>query len=69
MFQLTDLSEPMQSKIIVEDTGCWQWQGAVQSSGYGSVANGQGGSMLAHRRAFQELMGEISVGMTIDQLV
>lgn len=68
MFPVTDLSSPMQSKVIVLDSGCWQWQGAIQSSGYGSVSNGNGGSMLAHRRAYEELVAEIKPGLTIDHL-
>jgi hypothetical protein len=34
-------------------TGCWEWQGALQSRGYGCFAwGGKGKSMLAHRWAW-----------------
>lgn len=47
---------------------CWNWTGAIQSSGYGSVTNGKGSSMLAHRRAYEALVGPIPDGLTIDHL-
>lgn len=61
------LSPNMLSKI--EFTGsCWTWTGAVQSRGYGSIANGRGGTTQAHRRAYMELVGPIPAGLTIDHL-
>ena len=49
-------------------TPCIAWTGAVQSGGYGSVTNGRGGTMLAHRRAWEAAHGPIPAGMTIDHL-
>ena len=49
-------------------TPCIEWMGAVQSSGYGSVTNGRGGTMLAHRRAWEAARGPIPPGLTIDHL-
>ena len=51
-----------------QDGECLIWQGAVQSSGYGSVGNGLGGTALAHRVVFTEMVGPIEEGMTIDHL-
>lgn len=48
--------------------GCILWTGAVQSSGYGSVTNGRGGTMLVHRREWENVNGAIPEGMTIDHL-
>ena len=52
----------------VPSTPCTLWEGAVQSSGYGSVTNGRGGSMLAHRKAWEAAHGPIPEGMTVDHL-
>lgn len=48
--------------------GCILWTGAVQSSGYGSVTNKRGGTMLVHRREWENANGAIPEGMTIDHL-
>lgn len=64
---LRDLPANMLSKIDFTDS-CWNWTGAVQSRGYGSVTNGKGGTMQAHRRAYMELVGPIPTGLTIDHL-
>lgn len=47
---------------------CILWTGAVQSSGYGSVTDGQGGTMLAHRKAWSEKHGTIPGELTVDHL-
>lgn len=53
----------------VREGDCHVWQGAVQSSGYGSVASGvKGKTVLAHRAIFLELVGPIEDGLTVDHL-
>jgi hypothetical protein len=47
---------------------CLIWQGAVQSRGYGSVTNGMGGTALVHRLAYEQAVGPIPFGLTIDHL-
>lgn len=47
---------------------CILWSGAVQSRGYGSVTDGNGSSMLAHRRAWEAVNGPIPGDLTIDHL-
>ena len=47
---------------------CILWEGAIQSSGYGSVTNHAGGSVLIHRKVWEEARGPIPEGMTIDHL-
>lgn len=50
---------------------CWLWTGAVQPQGYGSWAVNRGGerlAFLAHRLSYEELVGPIPNGLTIDHL-
>lgn len=48
-------------------TGCWEWIGAKQKCGYGTVGlNGK--ILLAHRVSWTEHRGEIPEGMEIDHL-
>lgn len=58
------------AKIRVDEgTGCWIFTGAVQSSGYGSIGDGNGSSKLAHRAAYELLIDRIPAGMTIDHCI
>jgi hypothetical protein len=50
------------------DGDCRVWEGAVQSSGYGSLTDGHGGTALAHRVIYEATVGPISDAMTIDHL-
>ncbi len=58
--------------VVDSETGCWVWQGAKSSQGYGSVrerANGGTGQTLkAHRVFYEEHVGPIPVGLHIDHL-
>lgn len=52
----------------VADGTCTTWTGARQSSGYGSVTDGRGGTQLVHRIVAAEHFGGIPDGMTVDHL-
>jgi len=52
----------------VREGDCQIWQGAVQSSGYGSVGVGNHKTQLAHRVIFTEMVGPIEEGLTVDHL-
>lgn len=45
------------------DEVCWEWLGAVQSAGYGFITG-----RLAHRLAYEEMVGPIPEGLVIDHL-
>ncbi len=45
---------------------CWLWCGAVQNKGYGCFARGR--QRLAHRFAYENMVGIIPEGLTIDHL-
>lgn len=55
-----------ESKVERTDT-CWLWMGATNSKGYGCWSV-DGVSQLAHRVAYQTLVGPIPEGLTIDHL-
>ena len=56
------------AKIQRAESGCWIWQGALVR-GYGSFQTGAaGGSVLAHRYAYELLVEPIPLGLTIDHL-
>ena len=44
---------------------CWEWQGAIQSKGYGSVGISKGKTALTHRVAFEITYGEIPDGLMV----
>lgn len=53
------------NRYIVDDIGCWIWQGAVNNKGYG-VVYGNGKMLKAHRAMYTLYKGEIAEGMVID---
>lgn len=64
---MTTAEQVLARTIRVGD--CMIWQGAVQSSGYGSVFAGNGRrTLLAHRLVFTEMVGPIEDGLTVDHL-
>ena len=59
----------LHQKIIVDDAGCWIWQGAKDQNGYGTVAIlGSRKIMRAHRMTYELLIGAIPEGLEIDHL-
>lgn len=53
--------------VAESDTGCWEWQGPVQPAGYGKFTV-KHRTMLAHRWAYEHMVGEIPDGLQIDHL-
>lgn len=49
------------------DTGCWEWTGTILDSGYGQYwSDGRG--VYAHRYVYEQLVGPIPDGLTLDHL-
>lgn len=56
---------------VVEDGECWRWIGAIQPNGYGRLGTTRGGvtkNYYAHRWAYEFMVAEIPVGLTLDHL-
>lgn len=51
-------------KKVKKSKGCWNWQGALQSKGYGSFSV-EGKTYLAHRIAYELTFGEIHPQMFV----
>ena len=63
------LWERVLARVEHSPAGCWVWQGAVTSRGYGCICSGKKGkSELTHRIAIIVRDGSIPQGMTIDHL-
>lgn len=70
----TDLPPRIASKIKVNpESGCWEWQGAKHSCGYGRITTGGSRSPnmkvhYPHRIAYESVKGPIPQGLQIDHL-
>ena len=47
---------------------CDEWDGPLDRDGYGKWGNGRAGSQQAHRRVWEEDVGEIPEGLTLDHV-
>lgn len=61
------LAERFWSKAKADGTGCWVWQGSLQSKGYGSLYVA-GKTRSAHRLAYELVKGPIPDGLELDHL-
>ncbi len=54
-------------KVRIRD-GCWEWIGSKDKLGYGRINSGghTGVPMLAHRVAYEDLVGPIGAGLELD---
>lgn len=57
----------MLDKVLLDDNGCWLWTASKDRGGYGRVRIA-GRLLKAHRAAYEQLIGPIPEGMTIDHL-
>lgn len=54
-------------RVIHGDNGCWEWRGHKTSSGYGRLTV-EGVETMAHRLAYEKMVGPIPSGLQIDHL-
>lgn len=50
------------------DGDCWHFTGHVAKHGYGYFALGNAGNMLAHRYAYELVVGPVPAGLDLDHL-
>lgn len=67
------IKERILTRIVVDDNGCWVWQGPKNGKGYGhtfigSRVDGTRRNATIHRLAYEEWIGPIPEGLTIDHL-
>ena len=63
----SDPRERLMLFVRKDESGCWHWQGARKSTGYGQTSlNGVG--MNAHRAMYLAIHGPVAQGMDIDHL-
>ena len=51
------------TRVQKNDNGCWDWIGPLDANGYG-----RHGRVLAHRRAYEEMRGQIASDRELDHL-
>ncbi len=54
------------SQVLINPDACWEWQGGI-SNGYGSFFLFPK-KVKAHRYSYEQLVGEIPIGLEIDHL-
>lgn len=65
------LADRLASRLLKQpesEGGCWEWQGAKNSGGYGKIGiagKGQGITDYTHRTAFRLVHGDIPEGMEV----
>lgn len=61
------VSERLFARRFITNTGCWLWTGRLTRKGYGQISVGNGMKQV-HRVAYQEFVGPIPDGLTLDHL-
>lgn len=60
------LLDRLKARLVETDTGCWEYTGALDSWGYGSIGTGgRGNSGKAHRVSWELHRGPIPAGMIV----
>jgi hypothetical protein len=62
------LPERFWSKVRVSQCGCWLWTAYVTPSGYGRYQLRKSVPRIAHRVAFEALIGPVPAGLDLDHL-
>lgn len=63
----TPTLEGLRQRCHVSDLGCWEWQGKVETSGYGRMQL-NGNNIAVHRLTYELSKGPIPEGLQIDHL-
>ncbi|GAA2071951.1 HNH endonuclease signature motif containing protein [Williamsia deligens] len=65
--RLRTAAERFATKYVVTPVGCWEWRGALFSTGYGAFVHDRK-TVKAHRFAYEQAVGPIAEGLVIDHL-
>lgn len=61
---MVNIADRLWSRVVVTDSGCWEWQGARCNTGYGKVmVNGR--VVTTHRVAWSLINGNIPAGLYV----
>jgi hypothetical protein len=66
--------KPIKDRILASvavdgESGCWLWQGALRPDGYVQMRAGSPSRLVyAHRASYEEFVGPIPEGLTLDHL-
>lgn len=55
--------EVIKSLVVIDENGCWNWQGTIKPNGYGYRSN-----KIVHRLSYKLFVGPIPEGLHIDHL-
>lgn len=53
------------NKIKISNNGCWEWDAAISTMGYGCIVDNSGTTKAAHRISYELYIGEIPKGFFI----
>lgn len=59
---------PLMGRIRETSNGCWEWTGNRIRGGYGQLGGGSTRTQMAHRMAYEQLVGPIPEGLELDHL-
>ena len=65
------LPDRIRRQIIIDERGCWIWQGRPMNAGYGQLGvtrDGKTRTILAHRASYETFVGPIPDGRQLDHL-
>lgn len=65
------MTEGLLSRVVVDEQGCWRWQGVIAPNGYGAFRiriDSRRVYKRAHRVAYETFVGPIPAGLVLDHL-
>ncbi|MFA6100374.1 MAG: HNH endonuclease signature motif containing protein [Patescibacteria group bacterium] len=64
-FEITAF-ERIKSKILINQKGCWLYQGKLTIKGYAHVRSSEGKMRFAHRITYEQKYGPVEFGKELD---
>ncbi len=62
------MKERLLRRVVAGPNCCWIWTASVDPGGYARIGYKHSRAMMAHRASYQEFVGPIPEGMTLDHL-